>query len=320
MGEVEMRVGGLRDEHRRHTQVDGRAVEIERVASRDHESNDRLMRAQRFELRHHPRQDRFGGGSSEHDQQLFLDVLDEPPDAEAVQSGDSAQRQEDEDEAGGVETCHQLAERGQRPEAVFADGEGHGAEGPDGRQPYDVADDHKQDVRKLVDEAEDQLPLPPKGMQGEAEEYRKEQHLQNVTLGERIPDAARNNIEQEVGGALHFTLASVGRQGIGIQGRGIDVHPNAWPDDVDDDEPEDERQRADYFKVEYGQSAGLAHRLHVFHPGDAGHHRAKDDRGDHHLDQLDEAVTERLHRRARFRVEMAEQRADQNPHYDLKVE
>ena len=65
--------------------------------------------------------------------------------------------------------------------------------------------------------------------------------------------------------------------------------------------PTTSAMRADDLEVEQRQAAGLADLLHVLHAGDADHDGAEDDRRDDHLDQLDEAVAERLHRRAGLR-------------------
>ena len=50
---------------------------------------------------------------------------------------------EDEEQAGGVEGGHQLAERQQRADAVLADRERHRAERADRRHLHDVADDRR---------------------------------------------------------------------------------------------------------------------------------------------------------------------------------
>jgi hypothetical protein len=55
-------------------------------------------------------------------------------------------------------------------------------------------------------------------------------------------------------------------------------------------------------------------------PAMPDHHRAEDDRRDDHLDQLDEAVAERLHRRAGLRIKRAQQHAQHNGDDDLEIE
>ncbi len=56
------------------------------------------------------------------------------------------------------------------------------------------------------------------------------------------------------------------------------------------------------------------------HAGDAGDHGAEDDRADDHLDQLDEAVAERLHVDGERRVVVAEDHADDDGEDHLHIE
>ena len=101
---------------------------------------------------------------------------------------------------------------------------------------------------------------------------------------------------------------------------GIRVHAGAGLHDVDDDEPDDQRERAHHFEVQQRERARLADLLHVLHAGDAEHHRAEDDRRDQHLDQLDEAVAQRLHRLPGFGPEIPEQHAGHDGDEHLHVE
>jgi hypothetical protein len=76
VGDVHVGVGGLGDEHGRHGQVDRSAVEVERVAGRDHQTYYGFLRAQTLHLDQHAWQCRFGGRRTQNDQQLFTDVAD----------------------------------------------------------------------------------------------------------------------------------------------------------------------------------------------------------------------------------------------------
>ena len=105
--------GRLRQEQRGHGQIDAGAVEVEGVAGRDHEADDRLLAAEILHLGDHARQHRFRRRGAEHDQQLLLDVADELEDVEAGEPGDGAEHEQDEDDAGRVERDHQLGERDQ---------------------------------------------------------------------------------------------------------------------------------------------------------------------------------------------------------------
>src|SRR5439155_8665496 len=100
----------------------------------------------------------------------------------------------------------------------------------------------------------------------------------------------------------------------------VDVHAGTRLDEVDDDEPDDQRDGADDLEVQQREAAGLADLLHVLHTGDADDDGAEDDRRDDHLDQLDERVAERLHRLAGLRPEVAEDHADDDRGDDLEVQ
>jgi hypothetical protein len=106
---------------------------------------------------------------------------------------------------------------------------------------------------------------------------------------------------------------------LGIERRRIDIHAGTRLPYVDDDQTNDQGDGADDLEIENRQSAGLSDLLHVLHAGDADDDGAEDDGRDDHLDQLDETVAERLHRRPGFRVEMAKQHADDDGDDDLEV-
>ena len=113
MREGHRRVGGLRDKDRGHREIDRSPVEIERIAGRNDEADRGFLYAEILQLRHHPRQDRFGRRRPEHDQELFLDVTDEFQDAESVVARNEPEHDKNENEAGEIERTHQLAERQQ---------------------------------------------------------------------------------------------------------------------------------------------------------------------------------------------------------------
>ena len=175
-------------------------------------------------------------------------------------------------------------------------------------------------MRGLLDHVEDQGSPAAELVQGKTEHDREQQHLQDLPFRERIDDRAGDHGEQELHGALHLARLGIGRDRLGVEGRGIDVHAGARPHDVDDHEPDDQSDRADDLEVDEREPSGLADLLHVLHAGDADHHGAEDDRRDDHLDELDEAVAERLHRRPGLGEEVAEQNAEDDGDDHLEVE
>src|SRR5207244_2299482 len=147
-------IGGLRKEQRSHREIDAGPVEIEGVPGRDDETNDRLLATEILHFRDHARQHRLGRGGAQHDQQLFLDVADELEDVESREPSHAAQDKHDEDNAGQIERSHKVRERDQRYYTVLADGEGHGPERANWSGLHDDADDGKQRVTGLIDDAE----------------------------------------------------------------------------------------------------------------------------------------------------------------------
>ena len=74
-----------------------------------------------------------------------------------------------------------------------------------------------------------------------------------------------------------FALVDEVRDRLGVERRRVDVHAGAGLHDVDDDQPDDQRERADDLEIEQRQAAA-ADLLHVLHAGDAEHDGAEDDR------------------------------------------
>ena len=213
-----------------------------------------------------------------------------------------------------------MAELHQGADTVFTDGKRHSAEGPQRRQAHDHVDDAENHPREAVDHVVDQLPFVAQTMQGEAEQYREQQHLKNVAAGERADHAAGDDVQQERNDALLLCLLGVDRHRLGVQRAGIDVHAGARLHQVDDHQTDNQRDGADDFKIQQRDGAGAPHRLHAFHAGDAGHHGAEDHRCDDHLDQFDEAIAQRFHLGAEVRVEMAKQDTQRDRRQYLKIE
>ena len=75
----------------------------------------------------------------------------------------------------------------------------------------------------------------------------------------------------------------------------IDVHAGAGLQDIDRQQPDNERHRGHHLEIDDRLDGDAADARHVGHVRDAGHHGAEDDRRDQHADELDESVAERAH-------------------------
>src|SRR3546814_12559159 len=79
---------------------------------------------------------------------------DQPQDRKAGDARHRAEHDEHEEERGQIEGRDELAEVGERFDAIFADGEGHRAKGADRREAHQHRDDVEEDHRYLFEHSE----------------------------------------------------------------------------------------------------------------------------------------------------------------------
>ena len=320
VGHRDRRVGRLRDEHRGQRDVDRERVEVERVAGGDHEADGGVAHAHALELGHDLRQHAVRRSGRQHHHQLLAQVLEELPQAEPAQLEDAAEHDADEDHHRQVEQRHQHAELLQRAEAVLADRERDGAEHAQRRQLDEDAHDLEQHVREILDQVGYVLAAITGHRQCAAEQHREQQHLQHVAGGEGIDHRRRDQLHQELDSAAAGELArvlGVGAHRLGIQRLRVDVHADARLEQEGQRQAEGQRDGSHQLEVDERLHANAADALQVAGAGDAVHDDAEDDQRNDHLDQLDEAVAQRLELHRRLRHEKAEQHAGHEGHQYL---
>jgi hypothetical protein len=168
----------------------------------------------------------------------------------------------------------------------------------------------------VPDAAQDRLALAPHGLQREARQQRDEQRLQHRSLGERGDQRARDDAQQELDRALarrHLVLA-VGADLV------RELQPLTRVQDVAHHQADDQGDGRHEQEVADGERPDPADLRGLGHRADAQHDRAEDDRTDHHLDQVDEALAERLQVLADLRPDEADQDAGGHRHDDGDVE
>ena len=175
-------------------------------------------------------------------------------------------------------------------------------------------------MRGLLDQVKHERAASAKAMQREAKHHREQQHLQHLALGKCVHDRRRNDAQQEVHRALHLARPGVGGEALGVERIRVNVHANAGLNDIHNHEANDQRNRTYHLEIQERHAAGFADFFHVLHAGNADDHRAENDRRDDHLDQLDEAIAEGLHRLAILRREMPQQHANHDSGDDLKIQ
>ena len=196
--------------------------------------------------------------------------------------------------AGQIHGAHQLAQRHQRTEAIFADRKGDRPTRGQRRHAHDHADDNEHAVAERFEEIDHRLGAPAHVRQGDAEQGGKHEDLQDVVLGQRVDHADGHHVQHEVDKAVR---GLGGRRRItgdaaGIERGGIDIHAHARLGDIHHQQAQQQRQGRHHFKIDQRTGADAAQFLHAFHLGDAQHHHGENHRREHHLDQANEAVAQ----------------------------
>ena len=199
-------------------------------------------------------------------------------------------------------------------EALAANGRGHGGHHADRREPHDVAGDLEHDLRDGVEQRGHRAALLPRRRYGDAEEGREDHHLQHVVAGQRIDQRGREHVQDDVPGAL---LASGHRLQLGDAGRfGRDA--GAGPQQVDQAEPEHQRERGGDLEVDERLGADPAHRLQVARAGNPDDQRREQQRPDDHLDHPQEDVGQRAELGGERRPQPADDDAQHQAEHDAR--
>ena len=183
-----------------------------------------------------------------------------------------------------------------------------------------MRDDPEEHLGGLVDRMRDRLAGLAEKSDGKARQDRDQQHLQQVAARQRAEITVGDDPHQMRDDAVFLGLGDVGRDRFRIDRGRIDVEAGAGLEDFADDQADRERHRRDHLEIDQRLQADPADALQVAHRGDAVHHGAEDHRRDHHLDQRDEAVAERLQLLAEIGIEMSDQDTEQDRDQNLDVE
>src|SRR6202043_4114753 len=247
-------------------------------------------------------------------------VGDEAQDRETRQACNRAQNQQHEQRAGEIERADQRDQVPQRGEPVSADRKRHRAESPERRDADDDADDAEEHLGGLVDGMGDRLAdLTEKG-DGKTGKDRDQQDLQQIAAGKRPKIAVGDYPEQMGDDALFLRLGDVGGDGFRVDRGRIDVEAMAGLQDFADDQADRQRDRRNSLEVDQRFYADPAVALHITHRGNAMHDGTEDHRRNHHLDQCDEAVAERLQRLAEIRKEISDQYTERDRDENLNIQ
>ena len=198
--------------------------------------------------------------------------------------GDAAQNQNHEQKGGDVEGADEPGEIDHLADAVLADGEGHGAEGTDGRELHHEADDAEEDLAGRVDGVRDRLAALAHAGHHDAGEDRDEKNLEQVTRGESVEEALRDQSHDVAGDGIVGGDLGVFLNRFTVELAHIGIETGARLHHLTHKHADEERNGRDHLEIDQRLQAYAADLLQVADGGDAVDDGTEDDRRDHHLD------------------------------------
>ena len=169
------------------------------------------------------------------DGQLFLEENNQPPQVDAVEGGDPAQYDDDEDGPGERHAEQHLCKREQRADTILPDRESHCAEDGERSELHDDGGHAEEEVRRGAGEAQQPLTFI-QHHQRDTHENGEEEDLQDVAVGEGTNEGVRQDVQEEATDGKGVAGMNVLLDGLGVQGAGIDVHACAGMQQMGEDE------------------------------------------------------------------------------------
>jgi hypothetical protein len=85
--------------------------------------------------------------------------------------------------------------------------------------------------------------------QRQSKQNGKKQNLDDVTFGERIDDARRNHVHDEINDAMRLRGRDVMLNGFRVELGGISINSNTGLQPFYDEKTDDQRERCHHFKI-----------------------------------------------------------------------
>ncbi len=223
----------LGHEHRRHREVERRAIEVERVAGGQHEGDDAARHAELLHVLEGERQRRLGRRGGEGDEPRLLDPVPEAPQRNAREQRDRDEHQQDERDERDVERAHQAEQVPQHPDAAVPHRHRHRGADADRREQHDQAGELEHHVGQPLEEPQHDVLRPARLhlRQRDGEEHGEDHDLEHFVPRGRVEEAGREGVLQHAGQrdlAAGELLALVGR-------RRREVDAVTGPEQVDGD-------------------------------------------------------------------------------------
>ncbi len=109
-------------------------------------------------------------------------------------------------------------------------------------------------------------------------------------------------------------------QPLGVQPGGVDVHSRAGLEQIDRRQADEQADQGQAQEQQHGLAQQAPQGALVAHAGDTGDDGAEHHGGDHHLDQLDEGISQRLQGNGLRGPEVPHQDPEEHGAEDLEIE
>ncbi|MHC2784750.1 hypothetical protein ACVMBZ_003964 [Bradyrhizobium liaoningense] len=156
--------------------------------------------------------------------------------------------------------------------------------------------------------------------QPKGDEDGDQQDRQHFAIGKRAKERMRDDVQHEIRKSARTSLLGEFRGHRRIERIDGHMHAHARLDQRHRDQPGQQGEHGQQVEQRHGFHQCAADLAGITDAVDAADDGAEYDRRDHHLDELDEAVSQGLQRGTKFRLEMAGQdtQHEANQHLDVK--
>ena len=239
------------EEYRSCCEIEARAVEIERIAGRNHQPDHAFFAAGILKLCDHARQHCFRGCRGKYNQEFFPDVANELKEAETAPVGNWPKDTKHEDEACQIEADQQLSEREQGSGAEPANGECDRAERSEWRRPHDHSYYAKQHLRTCFDEIVNGFAGLSHPAQRKSAQDRDVEDLKYISFAKGADEGVWNDVEQKLLGRLFMSLLDIGRHARCVDVRQVDIHSDPRLEQIDRNESNDQSNGGQHLEVSF---------------------------------------------------------------------
>ena len=242
----------------------------------------------------------------------------EAPKANAVPVGDRPKHETDEQNTGQIKLHDQCAQGKERRYPEPADRESDRPHGADGGQPHDVSDDLEYGLLRDLNNLDHRLGSGANRNQSEGKQDREEHDLQHIAFGEGRNRRMRHDVQEEFAAAETLCRGEIRIDRVCRNGRQIDVHAAARPENIDHDEANRQRAGRHHLEIDQRLDGDPPDAPSLPYGGDTVNHGTKDDQTDKYGDQANKQIAKGTHQIRGLRPSPADESTDGHASENLR--